>query len=130
MSSLRDGRDLNIDPDVVADFTSMPFESEAFHLVVFDPPHLNRAGPNSWLAKKYGKLGSNWEDMLRDGFAKCFRVLKPNGVLVFKWNETQIPVSKVLKLTPVSPLFGNRCGKTAKSHWVVFMKIAPTGFNL
>lgn len=37
-SILCDGRTLNIHPDVVADFTDMPFEDESFHLVVFDPP--------------------------------------------------------------------------------------------
>ena len=24
-------------------------------------------------------------------FRECFRVLKPYGVLIFKWNEVQIP---------------------------------------
>ena len=26
------------------------------------------------------------------------------------------------KLTPEKPLIGQRCGKTAKTHWIVFMK--------
>lgn len=52
---LCDGRQLIVSPDVVADFRNMPFADESFYMVVFDPPHLVRAGENSWLAKKYGK---------------------------------------------------------------------------
>ena len=37
--------------------------------------------------------------MIRQGFKECFRVLKPNGTLIFKWNEVQFPVKDVLKLT-------------------------------
>jgi hypothetical protein len=42
--------------------------------------------------------------------------------LVFKWNEHEVPLSQILALTPERPLFGNRGGKAAKSHWLVFMK--------
>ena len=56
------------------------------------------AGDKSWLALKYGKLGENWK-RLGQRFSECFRVLKPNGMLIFKWNETQIKVSEVLALT-------------------------------
>ena len=111
-----------IDPDIQADFTCLPFPDNSFSLVVFDPPHLIRNGRNGWLAKKYGKLGADWREELKAGFAEGFRILKPDGTLIFKWNEHEIPVSQVLALTPEKPLIGNRCGKTAKSHWIVFMK--------
>jgi ubiquinone/menaquinone biosynthesis C-methylase UbiE len=119
-------RELIVDPDIEADFTALPFDDGSFPLVVFDPPHLVGNGRSGWLAKKYGKLGTAWREDLRAGFAECFRVLAPDGVLVFKWNEHEIPVSAVLALTPVAPLFGNRCGKNAKSHWLVFMKPTPS----
>lgn len=125
-SSTGGRRSLVIDPDIVADFAALPFPDEHFALVAFDPPHLVQNGKSGWLAKKYGKLGADWRDDLRKGFAECFRVLRPDGVLVFKWNEHEIRVSEVLALTDVQPLFGNRCGKTAKSHWLVFMKPANT----
>lgn len=48
------------------------------------------------------------------------RVLKPHGTLVFKWNETQVKTSEVLKAIDETPLFGNR---RAKTHWMVFMKL-------
>lgn len=115
-------RILRVCPDMLMDFRAMPFKDNAFHLVAFDPPHLVRAGPRSWLAAKYGKLGQDWRDDLRAGFSECFRVLHPNGVLVFKWSETQVKLSAVLELTPHAPLFGNASGKKAGTHWLVFMK--------
>lgn len=122
VSSRGGSRSLVIEPDIVADFTALPLPDSQFNLVVFDPPHLIKNGKSGWLAKKYGKLGEDWRRDLEKGFAECFRVLKPNGVLVFKWNETDVPVSQLLALTENKPLFGNRCGKSAKSHWIVFMK--------
>lgn len=121
-SSAGGNRTLVVDPDIKCDFTALPFPDNRFSLVVFDPPHLVRAGKKGWLAKKYGKLEGDWKDELTQGFAECFRVLKEDGTLIFKWNEHEVPVSQILALTPQKPLIGNRCGKTAKSHWIVFMK--------
>lgn len=121
-SSAGGARMLVVDPEIRADFTALPFKSESFSLVVFDPPHLVKNGKSGWLAKKYGKLGKDWRDDLARGFAECFRVLKVGGTLVFKWNENDIPVSVILALTPEKPLFGNRCGRTNKSHWLVFLR--------
>ena len=104
---LSDGRALEIKPDVKLDFTNLPFPDNSFRLIAFDPPHLVRAGKKSWLALKYGKLGQSWQDDLSKGFAECFRVLESGGVLIFKWNEDQIKVSEILKLTPNKPLFGH-----------------------
>ena len=36
---LSDGRTIEINPDVVADFRHIPFPNNHFHLVLFDPPH-------------------------------------------------------------------------------------------
>lgn len=116
------GRELVIEPDMIMDFTNLKFDDESFYMVVFDPPHLRKAGPDSWMAKKYGKLDENWPSMIRDGFAECFRVLKPNGTLIFKWNETQIKVSEILKLTDQKPVVGHISGKWANTHWICFLK--------
>lgn len=115
-------RTLRIEPDHQIDFRDMPFADEAFKLVAFDPPHLERAGPNSWMAAKYGKLSCDWREDLRAGFAECFRVLESEGVLVFKWNEVQVKLSEVLALTPHKPLFGQVSGRSGMTHWLVFMK--------
>lgn len=116
---LSDGRKLIVNPDIIADFTDMPFEDETFHLVVFDPPHLKKAGENSWLKKKYGRLPKDWQPMIADGFRECWRILKPSGTLIFKWSEHQISVADVKKILPYKPLLGNRRGKTV---WLVFFK--------
>lgn len=120
-------RTLKIEPNVMLDFRALPYPDATFRLVAFDPPHLVRAGPRSWLAAKYGKLAQDWRDDMREGFAECFRVLATDGVLVFKWNETQVKLSELLALTPHQPLFGQVSGKRGMTHWLVFMKPAtPT----
>ena len=119
--TLCDGRKLVIKPDVMGDFRDIPFEDEAFRLVVFDPPHLKNCGQKSWMAKKYGVLDKDsWQDDIRQGFSECMRVLADYGVLVFKWNEDQIKLKEILSLIEHKPLFGNARGKT---HWLVFMKM-------
>lgn len=137
---LCDGREFEVNPDIQCDFTNLPFANNTFRMVVFDPPHLTRnnpdnAGkftqiygtlkmppPNGYQQIKYGALYSDWRDMLRLGFAECFRVLQPYGTLIFKWNETDIKVSEVLKLTEEQPLFGHKSGKASRTHWICFMK--------
>jgi ubiquinone/menaquinone biosynthesis C-methylase UbiE len=138
-TTLCDGRKFEIKPDIQADFTNMPYEDECFQMVVFDPPHLLRNVGNSKFAEiygslnekarptgyqqiKYGTLYSDWRDMLTKGFSECFRVLKKGGFLIFKWNETDIKVSEILKLTPEKPIFGHISGKRSNTHWICFMK--------
>ena len=119
-------RKLEITPDVVMDFTNIPFPDNTFAVVVFDPPHLERAGEKSWLAKKYGVLGNEWREDLRKGFAECFRVLRSEGILIFKWSENQIPVKEILSLTNVEPLIGHVSMKhkqnQTQTHWITFLK--------
>lgn len=118
-TTLCDGRKLEVRPDVIADFRDIPFPDNSFHMVVFDPPHLIKIGDNSWMAKKYGKLDSTWQEDIAQGFRECMRVLKPNGTLIFKWNEDQIKLKEILKVIDFEPLFGDRRSKT---HWLIFMK--------
>lgn len=111
-----------VSPDVVADFTDMPFEDERFDLVVFDPPHLVKIAENAWTKKKYGKLPEQWQDLIHDGFWECMRVLRTRGTLVFKWSETQISTRDVINAIGKEPLFGHRSGKKMNTHWMCFMK--------
>ena len=119
---LCDGRALEIKPDVRLDFTNLPFSDGIFPVVVFDPPHLVHAGNKSWLGKKYGKLGADWREDIKKGFFECFRVLKDDGVLIFKWNENQIPTREVLSLTDRKPVFGHKSGLRSGTHWMCFIK--------
>lgn len=110
-TTLCDGRYFEVKPDLKCDFTNLPFNNNSFRLVVFDPPHLTRCTGNSkykemygslseihtptgWQQIKYGALYNNWQEMLTAGFKECFRVLIPGGFLIFKWNETDIPLKK------------------------------------
>ena len=68
----------------------------------------------------YDDLNLTWID-------ECFRVLKDEGILIFKWNECDVPLKEVLKLTTYKPLFGHPSGKAQKTHWVCFMKLPFNG---
>ena len=128
VTDTRPGRsETTIDPDIVADFTALPFDDETFWHVVFDPPHFERSGKMGWLAHKYGWLDGDWRKMLAAGFAEGFRVLKPGGTLIFKWTATENPVSEILKLAPMKPLYGHKSGKQAQTHWVAFLKPNAAG---
>lgn len=117
------GRIRSVLPDKIMDFRALDIPDNSYPLVVFDPPHFTSLGEKSYTAETYGRLDPlTWEEDLRRGFAECFRVLKPDGTLIFKWNEYDIPLKKVLALTPEKPLFGHRSGKAAKTHWVAFIK--------
>ena len=116
------GTVIRVRPDVVADFTALPFPDAAFWHVVFDPPHIIRNAELGTVTKKYGCLNGDWKAMLAGGFAECFRVLKPHGTLIFKWCETQIPLRDILALTPEKPLYGHKGGQKSVTHWVAFLK--------
>ncbi|MDO4432025.1 MAG: methyltransferase domain-containing protein [Aerococcaceae bacterium] len=114
------GKKIDVQPDVVADFRYMPFEDNTFDLVVFDPPHLIWAGPNSVMKAQYGRLDKNsWPEDISKGFDECMRVLKPTGTLIFKWSDIQIKVTDVLARIKYRPLFGDQRGAT---RWIVFVK--------
>lgn len=120
---LCDGRKLCINPDTRMSFDNLNLiKDNSMKLVVFDPPHLTSLGENSWMAKKYGKLLTGWESIISQGFNECFRVLEDSGILIFKWNETDIKTSEILRLTNVKPLFGHISGKRSNTHWICFMK--------
>ena len=51
------------------------------------------------------------------------RVLDDYGTLIFKWNETQVPVSKIISLFGKMPIIGHKSGKALNTHWLLFMKI-------
>ena len=119
---LCDGREYEIKPDVQGDWCALPFADESFSLVVFDPPHLKHLGNNSWIAKKYGKLLSDWRDEFREAGKEAMRVLKPNGVFVFKWCAVEIPVMDAVNAIGLKPLFGQTRADRGKTHWVCYMK--------
>jgi len=120
---LTNGQTIHIEPDEVMDFRAIPYPDETFKVVVFDPPHMLNLSEKSWMRKKYGVLDKEtWRDDLTKGFAECFRVLKDEGTLIFKWNEVSIPLKEILTLTPYRPVLGHPSGKRMGTHWVLFIK--------
>ena len=120
-SSQKSGaRTLHIHPDVQMDFRALPFHDATFPCVIFDPPHLVRVGKSSWLAAKYGRLSENFRDDIRAGFAECFRVLRNDGVLIFKWSERDVPTKDIVALAPKTPVLWQKTSKL--THWMVFIK--------
>ena len=122
------GSYFGVEPDVVGDFRAMPFPPEAFSVVVFDPPHL-RCGETSFMYYKYGTLDADWKETLRRGFAECFRVLKQNGTLVFKWCGSYKSIKEVLALAPYRPVIQHKTvsrSGTKNTHPVIFIK-TPAG---
>ena len=120
--TLCDGRVLEVRPDIEMDFTQMPFSDNSFSLVVFDPPHMKKLGKNTWMAQKYGVLLPSWETDIKAGFGECMRVLKPEGTLIFKWNQAQVTLNKILEVIQAKPLFGHTSGKHGGTIWMTFFK--------
>ncbi len=120
---LTNGQTITIKPDQVMDFRAIPYPDESFQCVVFDPPHMLGLSEKSWMRKKYGVLEKDtWQHDIRQGFTECFRVLKPNGTLIFKWNEVSILLKDILALTDQKPVLGHPSGKRMQTHWVLFIK--------
>lgn len=119
---LCDGRPLEIKPDILMDFTKMPFDDNTFQMVVMDPPHMKKLGKNTWMAQKYGVLLPSWETDIRAGVNEAMRVLKPGGTFIFKWNEAQVNINQVLACMDHKPLFGHVTGKHGKTIWMAFIK--------
>lgn len=119
---LTNGQTIRIKPDKVMDFRKLPYENETFKVVIFDPPHLFNLSEKSWIRKKYGVLEETWRKDIAYGFDECFRVLKPFGTLIFKWNETSVSLKQILELTPHKPILGHPSGKRMGTHWVLFVK--------
>lgn len=116
-------RHLEVSPDVIHDFTDMPYPDKSFKCVIFDPPHLIKGGDKSWLVKKYGRLDEDWRTQLKKGFDECMRVLDDFGALIFKWNETQVSVGEIISILNKMPILGHKSGKANNTHWMLFMKI-------
>ena len=122
-------RNYKVNPDVIADWTKkLPFPDGHFDMIMFDPPHIIRPKnySSSGFTLRFGYLPSEtWKQDLKKGFKELFRVLKPMGFFVLKWNECNKKVEEVLKLAPYKPICGTRTGQGNKTHWILFLKYRP-----
>ena len=124
---------VEIKPDMIADFTNLPKEikEKRFKLIVWDPPHLKARRLTGELLKKYGGLcPETWQDDLKKGFKELWSILDDYGVLIFKWSDYHISFKDVLSLISENPLFTNTMNSAGKGRsvtkWFCFMKI-PEG---
>ena len=130
------------EPDIIGDFRELKqFKNETFNLIIFDPPHIIESSQTaSNIIRDYGCLQKEtWPSLIKDGARELWRLLKPMGVLLFKWSNQYIPSNQVIKLFPEKPLIyqisankdkyskrkvgaRNRI-KNIQTLWFCFMKI-------
>jgi hypothetical protein len=118
-------RIVSIKPDVVAEWEHLPFKDGVFDMVVWDPPQIfkDKGAKLPGLAVKYGVLyNDSWKGQIQRGAVEAFRVLKSEGILIFKWSDCAKSVDIVLKLIPYAPMFGTRTGQSNNTHWICFIK--------
>ncbi|MCL1789893.1 MAG: class I SAM-dependent methyltransferase [Peptococcaceae bacterium] len=116
------GRVFDVSPDMIADVTSLPFSDGSFWHIILDPPQLTSCSDLSDMKIHYGKLQKPWEPFIKAAFDECWRVLKVNGTLIFKWNEHDIKLQRVLDCIGRRPIYGQKNTRNAKTHWLCFFK--------
>ena len=118
----------SVTPDVQADYRDLPFKSESFDLVCFDPPHRVSDGGMETISgiieTKYGALhAETWQADLRAAFDELWRVLRPGGTLTMKWNDAMRESGNVLDQLSETPLYGTNTAKVStETKWWVFHK--------
>ena len=114
-------------PNVVADTCNLPFKSNIFDLAVFDPPHVN-FGANAIMSKQYGHTTTaQIRTLITQTSIELARVLKPDGLVAFKWNDHDQKLIKILILLPqFIPLFGHKVSIRTKhsstTQWVLLRR--------
>jgi tRNA G10 N-methylase Trm11 len=115
-----------VKPDIVCSATATPFEQKTFDMIIFDPP-FRQFGKNSIFGKKYSVMSkSDINIFIKDAFWEFARILKDDGVVVFKWGTySDLGLYKVLKLAHgFVPMLGwgfNRI-QNYKTTWTILRK--------
>lgn len=125
----------SVNPTVVCDTRAIPeVVGYDFDLLVFDPPHIN-FGINANCSKVYGHhTTAEIMDTIEKTSVEAHRVSRIDALMIFKWNDHDTPLMKVLNLMPHwEPLFGHitKDGPGSKTFWVCLRRLAkPTSVNL
>jgi len=143
---------LKYPPGIYADNEDLPFKTGSFDVIYFDPPHGDwgessrhtdpkelryEDGPNTffgwWRSRKgfFHYLDSSQEEF--------YRVLRDDGLLLFKWNETEISLNRVLIpfnhrwriliKTPIRSIYQRSKHVTYWIHLVKRLGSAPSKMN-
>ena len=122
----RQYKKLEIHPDQIMDARDLEFPDNSFHLVILDPPHLINCGKTSDMAKSYGVLEKAWHEDMKRIFKEAWRVLKPNGTLIFKWADKDVSLAELLYVLERQPVFGDKKPSANKAgtnrFFLVFFK--------
>ena len=124
------------EPDIVGDFRDLKqFPDETFKLIVFDPPHdvYHHNPRDTAFNRNFGTLRpETWPEDLRKAFKELWRVLKTDGILVFKWSTFHVNERRIQQFFPTKPLFSQITKANFSDHskeaghktlWFCFMKI-------
>ncbi len=108
------------------DCRSTTFRSRSFDLVVFDPPHMT-CGPRSQMARRYGHwLTTEIRETVRGAFVEFYRILKPDGLVAFKWNDHDTALSAVLPSQGFDALVGvptaQRTKHSSTTYWCLLRR--------
>lgn len=85
-------RDSSMEPDIVAEWSNLPFERSSVDVLVYDPPHLPDAAASKKSLQRYasdyglgcGITGDNISGIHLDFLMEAKRVLKKNGLVFAK----------------------------------------------
>lgn len=79
--------------DVIpADCRSLPLKNESINSIMFDPPFLSTVRTVGIILNRFGRYNSIPElwYMYRDSIIEFYRILKENGILIFKCQDTNL----------------------------------------
>jgi len=112
-------KELYIKPTIYADSQQLPFKDKSFDIILFDPPHQWASGKKipfygapyiKRILRTMGIKGrtyygveqyQNKRQLIRyiyQSQKEFKRVLKDDGVLLFKWCEVEIPIDRILQI--------------------------------
>jgi len=118
-----------VNPDYVMDCTKTNFPDQFFDLIVFDPPQVSAKSKKGEMMKRYncGLGASEIRELIRKASKEFYRILKDTGFLIFKWNDHDQKLSKILPLLEdFKPLFGHkvsiRTKHSSSTYYVVLIK--------
>ena len=112
-------------PDIVADSRALPFASESFDIILFDPPfsfHKSTSLGNQEYRRFYITYGLDLYTSrvelggyIQETFKEVVRVMRPTGFCLFKWSESRIKLDYPLSLTGI--LYEDRRWQRPSKHW-------------
>lgn len=111
-----------VEPDEIGDYRDVKHPDKSFKIVVMDPPHLKSLGEKSRMAMKYGKVSKERKEDMKQAFKEAMRILQDFWILIFKRNESEIPLSEIIKTFPVKPMIWQRTWKNNKTVRLIYLK--------